>query len=77
MAQTWTSHWPSNWFSLDLNDWFQGCFMPNFRFLVSILTVIFNFVTQSGSDSATQRLRDSVTYPRCRAVHLARGQGHS
>ena len=46
MAQTWTSHWPSNWFYLDLNDWFQGSFMPNFRFLVSILTYICNFVTQ-------------------------------
>ena len=31
---------------LDLTDWFRGCFMPDFRFLISILTDIFNFVTQ-------------------------------
>ena len=46
LAQTWPSHWPSNCFFLDLNDWFQGCFMPNIRFLVITLTDIFNFVTQ-------------------------------
>ena len=46
MAQTWSKHWPSNWVFLDLNDWFQGCFMLNFSFLVTILTDIFNFLTQ-------------------------------
>ena len=68
MAQTWASHGPSNWLFLNLNYMVQGCYMPNLRVLVSILTDISNFLTQA--------LKDSVTGPRCRAVHLARGQGH-
>ena len=47
MAKTWSSHGPSNWFFLNLNQCAQGCSMPNFRVLASILTDIFNFVTQS------------------------------
>ena len=34
----------------------KGCYMPNFRVLVSILTDIFNFVT----NSATQQLSNAV-----------------
>ena len=70
MAKTWSSHGPSNWFFLNLNQCAQGCSMPNFRVLASILTDIFNFVTELLSQS----LSDGV---RCRAVHLARGQEHS
>ena len=66
MAQTWASHGPSNQHFLNLNYMVQGCYMPNFRVLVSILKDIFNFLTQA--------LTNSVTGPRCRAVHLARGQ---
>ena len=33
MAKTWSSHGPSNWFFLNLNQYAQGCFMPNFTLL--------------------------------------------
>ena len=46
MAKTWSSHGPSNWFFLNLNQCAQGCSMLNFRVLASILTDIFNFLTQ-------------------------------
>ena len=46
MAPTWSPHYPPNLFFLNLNDCVQGCFMPNFRVLASILTDIFNFVTE-------------------------------
>ena len=46
MAKTWSTHGPSNWFFLNPNQCSQGCPMPNFRVLASILTDIFNFVTQ-------------------------------
>ena len=44
--------------------------MLNFKGLASVLTDIFNFVTERSTDS----VRDSVTHSRCKAVHLARGQ---
>ena len=47
MAKTWSSHGPWNWFFLNLNQYTQGCSMPNFRVLASILTDNFNFLTQS------------------------------
>ena len=56
MAQQLASHGSSNWFFLNLNHMVQGCYMPHFRVLISILTDIFNSVT----DSATQKLSDSV-----------------
>ena len=34
--------------SLNLNNCVQGCLMPNFRVLASILTDIFNFLTKKG-----------------------------
>ena len=34
------------WFSLNLNDCVQGCYMPNFGALASILTDIFNFLPE-------------------------------
>ena len=33
MAKIWSSHYPSNWFFLNLNHCAQGCSMPNFTFL--------------------------------------------
>ena len=33
MAQTWSSHGPSNWFFLNHNQYAQGCSMPNFTIL--------------------------------------------
>merc|ERR1711954_525706 len=33
MAKTWSSHCPSNWFFLNLNQCAQGCPMPYFTFL--------------------------------------------
>merc|ERR1711954_487160 len=77
MAKKWSSNGSSNWLFLNLNQCAQGCSMPNFSVLQSILTDIFNFVTQSGSQSVSQAVRHSVTYPRCRAVPLASSQGHS
>ena len=56
MAQQLASHGPSNWFFLNINQMVKGCYMPNFRVLVSILTDIFNFVT----NSATQQLSNTV-----------------
>ena len=54
MAKTWSSHGPSNWFFLNLNQCAKGNSMPNFRVLASILTDIFNFLTHSVSHSVTQ-----------------------
>ena len=78
MAKTWSRHGLSNWFFLNINQCAQGCSMPNFRVLASILTDIFNFVTELLSHSLSQSLSHSVSdRVRCRAPHLARGQGRS
>ena len=44
-GQTWSSHGPSNWFFPKHKNCAQGCSMPKFRVLASILTDIFNVVT--------------------------------
>ena len=74
VALLWPKHAPhmilqigSSWIIINMP--LQGCSTQIFRVLASIWTDIFNFLTQA--------LTHSVTYPRCRAVHLARGQGHS
>ena len=54
MTQTWTKHNPSNGFFLSLNQYAQGCFISNFRFLDSRLTDIFNFLTHPVSSSDSQ-----------------------
>ena len=54
MAKTLSPHGPSNWFFLNLNQCAQGCSMPNFRVLASVLTNIFNCVIVSLSDSLSQ-----------------------
>ena len=46
MVQTWSSHGPPDWFFLNINSCIQGCFIPNFRVLASILTDISNFVSE-------------------------------
>ena len=33
MAQTWSSHGPSNWFFMTHNQCAQGCSIPNFTIL--------------------------------------------
>ena len=46
MTKTWSTHGPSSWFFLNLNQCAQGCSMPNFGVLASILTDIFNFLLE-------------------------------
>ena len=57
---TWPIHGPSNWFFLDLNNCVQGCFMPNFRFLESIWTDIFNFLTHSVSSQSVSKWQSKM-----------------
>ena len=38
MAKTWSTHGPSNWFFLNLNQCAQGCSMPNFGKLPMVQT---------------------------------------
>ena len=54
VAQIWPSYGPCNWFFLSLSQYAQGYIMPKFRFLASIRTDIFNFMTQSVSNSVSQ-----------------------
>ena len=53
VAQTLPSLGPSNLFFLGLNQYAQVCFIPNFRFLASVLTDNLNFKTHSGSYSVS------------------------
>ena len=55
MAQTWASYGLSNWLFLNSNDMVHGCFILNFRILVSILPDIFKFLTNHLTESAIQR----------------------
>merc|ERR1712082_267714 len=72
MAKPWSSHGPPNWFFLNNNQCAQGCSMPNFRVVASILTDIFNFVTHSVSKSVSQSVTESdvelCTWPEARGT---------
>ena len=70
MAQTWSSNGLPYCLFLNLNDCIQKVFRPNIRVLASILIYIFNFLPEG----RTQGVIYWVNGPRCRVLHLPKGQ---
>ena len=48
MVQTWSSHGLPDWFFLNICSFIQGCFIPNFRVLASILTDFSYYLLEKG-----------------------------
>ena len=67
MVQIRASHGSPNLLFLNLNDCVQGCYIPNFRVLASILTDFPNFLPEKGRKNWRKLVRYKVKGPKCRA----------